>query len=231
MNIYLVDFENVNETALIGIKNLKSDDSVFIFHGEQLKSISLEITKEMVDSKATIEFLSTHKTGKNYLDFQLSTYLGYLIAKSKKANYFIISKDSGFDSVIDFWKNRKVSLTKQDSIVKNNNKSTQKTDSNNSNNQQNNTKTKESKKDILPKPLSETYKNKVKTAISNNKLSSIISDKDFEIIFNAILKSNSKVKLNNNLMKELGSEKTILVYNHIKSIFEEYIEQQSQAKN
>ena len=43
MNIYLVDFENVNESALEGIKILKSGDLVYIFHGEQLKSISLSI--------------------------------------------------------------------------------------------------------------------------------------------------------------------------------------------
>ena len=193
MNIYLVDFENVNESALIGIKGLNSDDSIFIFHGEQLKTISLEITKEMVEFKGNIDFLSTHKTGKNYLDFQLSTYLGFLIAKSKKANYYIISKDSGFDSVIDFWKNRKVSISKQDSIIIDNN-ATRKA---NSNNQQSDTKVKEPKKDVSSKSLSGTYKNKIKTALSDNKL----SDSDFEIIYNAILKSNSKVKLNNLLMK------------------------------
>lgn len=51
--------------------------------------------------------LTEVKTGKaNALDFQLVSYLGYLIAMAPKGNYFIVSQDKGFKSAITFWKDR-----------------------------------------------------------------------------------------------------------------------------
>lgn len=47
------------------------------------------------------------KTGKpNALDFQLVTYLGYLIAMAPKNHYYIVSQDKGFKSAVGFWKDR-----------------------------------------------------------------------------------------------------------------------------
>lgn len=235
MNIYLVDFENVNESALEGIKILKSGDLVYIFHGEQLKSISLSITKEMLETKADIEFVGIHKKAKNYLDFQLSTFLGYLIGKGEKANFYIISKDTGFDSVIDFWKNRKISIIKQDSLIiktvkqpSNNVTDNKKTNSNNINNQPKNTKSKESQPEISSKILPEEYREKLKSAIIVNNLSNKISNNDYEFICNAICLNKSKEKFNNALVKEMGNAKSSLIYKHIKSIFEDYRKNNSQ---
>ena len=44
----------------------------------------------------------------NALDFQLSTYLGACVQKHPEKKYYIISKDSGYDYVCDFWKNTNV---------------------------------------------------------------------------------------------------------------------------
>ena len=49
-----------------------------------------------------IEYIETHKVAKNYLDFQLATYLGFLIGKGEKGPVYIISQDTGFDSIVDF---------------------------------------------------------------------------------------------------------------------------------
>ena len=40
---------------------------------------------------------------KNSLDFQLSTLLGYLLASGLYTHLYIISNDSGFDALYDFW--------------------------------------------------------------------------------------------------------------------------------
>ena len=42
--------------------------------------------------------------GKNGLDFQLVSYLGYLLKSAGKTEYIIISNDMGYDCVIHFWK-------------------------------------------------------------------------------------------------------------------------------
>ena len=116
MNIYLVDYENVNSSGIEGIKNLKLEDKVYIFYSEQIKTIPFEKSIELVKSKAQIEFIEIKKVGKNYLDFQLSTYLGYLIGKGENGFVFIISKDTGFDSIVDFWKGRNINICRKKSI-------------------------------------------------------------------------------------------------------------------
>ena len=68
-------------------------------------------------SKAVIEYIETHKVAKNYLDFQLATYLGFLIGKGEKGPVYIISQDTGFDSIVDFWRGRNIEAFRQPSIA------------------------------------------------------------------------------------------------------------------
>ena len=79
MGIYLVDYENVHNDGVTDIKKLSASDRVVIFYGDSIKSIPFETHVEMMASKAAIEYIETHKVAKNYLDFQLATYLGFLI--------------------------------------------------------------------------------------------------------------------------------------------------------
>lgn len=116
MNIYLIDYENVNEAGLEGVKGLNQGDQVHIFYSDQIKTMPFSRGIEMTQSRAQIEFIETHKIAKNYLDFQLSTYLGYLIGKGWKGRVFVISKDTGFDSVVDFWKGRNINICRQPAI-------------------------------------------------------------------------------------------------------------------
>ena len=51
-------------------------------------------------------------TGRNGLDFQLSSYLGYLLRSSTKTQYIILSKDTGYDPLIQFWKEKGVDIAR-----------------------------------------------------------------------------------------------------------------------
>ena len=53
MSIYLVDYENVKN--LLGIKDLSSDDSVIIFYSKKANTLTFDIHKEILESKAKIE--------------------------------------------------------------------------------------------------------------------------------------------------------------------------------
>ncbi len=117
MSIYLIDYENVNESGLEGVKSLKSDDQVHIFFSDQIKNIPFDRSIELTQSRAKIEFIRTHKTAKNYLDFQLSTYLGYLIGRGEKGEVIVVSNDKGFDSVVDFWKGRNITISRYENIA------------------------------------------------------------------------------------------------------------------
>lgn len=50
--------------------------------------------------------------GNNALDFQLVSYLGYLMKNNEldDTEYLIMSNDTGFDPVVNFWKTRNVSI-------------------------------------------------------------------------------------------------------------------------
>ena len=103
MKIYLVDFENVKSKGLQGVDNLTETDTVIIFYSENSDTINFEMHQKVLTSKAEIEYFKVNVGGKNALDFQLSTLLGYLVAKDTYTNIFVISNDRGFDFLHDFW--------------------------------------------------------------------------------------------------------------------------------
>lgn len=103
MKIYLIDFENVKSKGLTGIDKLDETDSVIIFYSENSDTISFEMHKKVLTSKAEIEYFKVNVGGKNALDFQLSTLLGYLVSKDLYSHIFIVSNDRGFDFLHDFW--------------------------------------------------------------------------------------------------------------------------------
>ncbi|MBR1863861.1 MAG: hypothetical protein IJ806_07240 [Ruminococcus sp.] len=103
MKVYLVDFENVKSKGLTGINNLTEYDRVIIFYSENADTISFEMHQKVMMSKADVEYFKVHVGGKNALDFQLSTLLGYLVGSKAYTHLFIISNDKSFDFLHDFW--------------------------------------------------------------------------------------------------------------------------------
>ncbi len=103
MKIYLVDFENVKSKGLEGIDKLTETDSVIIFFSENSDTLSFEMHQKVLSSKADIEYFKVSVGGKNALDFQLSTLLGFMVAKETYSHIFVISNDKGFDFLHTFW--------------------------------------------------------------------------------------------------------------------------------
>ncbi len=103
MKIFLIDFENVKSKGLTGIEMLEKGDTVVILYSENSDTISFEMHQKVMSCKAEIEYFKVNVGGKNALDFQLSTLLGYIVAKDAFSHAFIISNDRGFDFLHDFW--------------------------------------------------------------------------------------------------------------------------------
>ncbi|MBQ7266366.1 MAG: hypothetical protein IJS61_09740 [Firmicutes bacterium] len=98
---YLVDSENVGESW---IDLLGDDESQFlIFYTEHSPRIDYEHVVRLINSKNEIEFIHCYK-GNNALDFQSVSYLGYLLCSKKTGEMIIVSNDTGFDAVVNFWK-------------------------------------------------------------------------------------------------------------------------------
>lgn len=106
MKIYLVDFENVKSKGLTGIEYLGEDDRVIVFYSENSDTISFEMHQKVLTSSAQIQYLKVNVGGKNALDFQLATLLGYLVGRDEYSHIFVISNDKGFDFLHDFWQSK-----------------------------------------------------------------------------------------------------------------------------
>lgn len=117
MRIFLVDTENVGWGGLKGIQHLEKTDEVYMFTTDLFNSTKLPALDAVkaLSSKAKIQniYIGSTNTIKNYLDFQLCTFLGSIMEHYPKAEAIIISNDRGYISVVNFWKfrSRKISLS------------------------------------------------------------------------------------------------------------------------
>lgn len=103
MNVFLIDYENVHTNGFIGMDKLKKKDKIYIFYSIKSENIHMDIMNTFLKSKVSFKMFKLNKTEKNALDFQLVLYLGTRLKKyGKKATFYIVSKDNGYQSSIDF---------------------------------------------------------------------------------------------------------------------------------
>lgn len=100
--VYLIDCENVGESGLSGIDQLLRSDEVILFYGKQQVSVSMDSHLSVIKAKCSVDIICADQSGRNYLDMQIATHLGYLLKAKPRAEFVIVSKDKGFDSVIDY---------------------------------------------------------------------------------------------------------------------------------
>ena len=103
MSVYLIDYENVHYAGWEGIDKLTNKDEVILFYSENASTIPMELHIKVVNSGANLRYIHVAKTAKNYLDFQLSALSGYLVAQTNQTEFVVVSKDTGFNAVVDFW--------------------------------------------------------------------------------------------------------------------------------
>ena len=92
-----------------GVEKLSDHDRVVIFYGKQAAAVPFERHIEIASSRAEVRYIKVDKTGKNFLDFQLSSYCGYLIGSTARKGLYIVSRDNGFGSMEDFWDGKEMS--------------------------------------------------------------------------------------------------------------------------
>ena len=107
----MIDSENVGSTWVSLLQEGKQFD-LYIFVTENAKSLNFSLLKELTgDSSHKINIIEC-ESGRNSLDFYLSSYLGYLIGRAKHSSYVVVSQDTGFDHVIDYWKRNGVDVVR-----------------------------------------------------------------------------------------------------------------------
>lgn len=111
---YLIDFENVSSAGLTGCECLSTNDHIKIFYTSNSQNLNLSIIKDIKISITPIEIA----VGKQSVDNHIASYIGYLVGKyDKKCTIVVISKDTGYDKLIKFWKDRKgISISRKPQI-------------------------------------------------------------------------------------------------------------------
>ena len=111
MAIYLIDFENVHSDGLKGIEKLERSDECYIFYSEHAGVLTFNMHKKITESRAKIYYVEAQVGMKNALDFQLLSYLGYMLRENPEATYCLISNDKAFELVSKFWQAKGVNVT------------------------------------------------------------------------------------------------------------------------
>lgn len=118
---FLVDSENVNDNWLMLFDMADEDDEIIVFYTKKSPHMSyMSVIRLMENNKINIRFEESYE-GTNALDFQLVSYMGYLMgcagsfsenkcdaasAESFADEYIIMSNDTGYDPAVRFWKDK-----------------------------------------------------------------------------------------------------------------------------
>lgn len=103
MRTYLIDTENISSAWLPMLKTLGKGDKLVLFYTEFTCVLPYSALDTILTKSKQVKTIECERSGKNSLDFQLVSYLGYMLHKNDKNEYIIISNDKGFWSVASFW--------------------------------------------------------------------------------------------------------------------------------
>jgi len=113
-NYVLIDYENVQVKSLSLLKGEQFQVRVFL--GPNNKKIPVELVLAMQALEDRGEYIVLETPGVNALDFHIAYYLGALATTDPSGFFHIISKDTGFDSLIKHLKAKKVFSTRSVSV-------------------------------------------------------------------------------------------------------------------
>lgn len=115
MRVYLIDSENVSG-YIKELEYLDKDDKVIIFYSVQTPNISYSQVEYILKAKCRIKTIKGICGYKDDLDKQIISYLGFELRCNSKSEYYIVSKDKGYDVVVDFWNNEDRKVKRIDCI-------------------------------------------------------------------------------------------------------------------
>lgn len=105
-NIILIDFENVQPESINALED--NCFKVIIFVGANQTKIPFDIAASIQRMGTNAEYVKISGNGKNALDFHIAFHIGQLAQQNPNAYFQIISKDSGFDPLIQYLKSKKI---------------------------------------------------------------------------------------------------------------------------
>lgn len=104
--VYLVDSENVGDLWVTHILALADQtDEVVVFYTQKSPHMGYDNIRKLLADGREVNFIKCVE-GRNALDFQLVTELGYRLGSEREEHeYIMVTNDTGFDAVVQYWKN------------------------------------------------------------------------------------------------------------------------------
>lgn len=112
-NYVLIDFENVqvSDIEFLNRENFR----ILVFVGASQKKVGLDVAIALQRMAIRAEYIQISGNGPNALDFHIAFYIGKLSSEENSC-FSIISKDAGFDPLIQHLKSKKVLIQRFDNI-------------------------------------------------------------------------------------------------------------------
>jgi PIN domain len=115
LNFVLVDYENVQPRNIELLQG--GSYKIKVFLGAHQAKIPLETARTLQTFGRDAEYIQIDGNGKNALDFHIAYHLGRLASENPGASFYMISKDAGFDPLIQHLKVQKVACQRFNSIA------------------------------------------------------------------------------------------------------------------
>ena len=113
-NIVLIDFESVQPESLLALEH--DHFKIIVFVGASQAKVPFEVATALQRMGNKAEYVKIAGNGKNALDFHIAFYIGHLAAQDATAYFHVISKDGGFDPLIQHLRSKKIFCSRSPSI-------------------------------------------------------------------------------------------------------------------
>lgn len=100
--IYLVDSENIGASWSQLLNTMSEEDRMYVFYTDKSPYISYENLLQVIAYCNIPIFVKCYE-GRNALDFQLVSELGFKLCQEPDQEFIVISDDYGYDAAIRYW--------------------------------------------------------------------------------------------------------------------------------
>lgn len=106
VNHVFVDFENVHEIDLAVIGNKAV--SLTLLVGPKQTKLDVSLVEKLFEHAVSVQLVRLTSAGPDALDFTLAYYVGRAVAADPTGYFHIVSKDTGYDPLIEHLRSRHI---------------------------------------------------------------------------------------------------------------------------
>ncbi len=114
-NYVLIDYENVQPEAMAVLN--QDHFKILVFVGASQAKVTFEVASALQRMGTRAEYIKITGNGSNALDFHIAFYIGVLAGIEPSAYFHIVSKDTGFDPLIQHLKTKKILASRSKDVT------------------------------------------------------------------------------------------------------------------